>query len=292
LKVFFFSGKGGVGKTTVSSALSLGFASLGHKTLLVSLDPAHSLSLALKKNIGGNVKKVCDNLYAIEVDVEKEMKNYLKRIEKEAEKIVSPVILEEIKEEIKLAYYSPGSFELAILDTIYRILKENLKSFDKIVFDTAPSGYTVRLLALPELLLKWLERLINLRKEALRYEEMTGIKKEEDPALEILKKRREQILFLREKLLDERLTTFGVVTTPDSMPIEIAKRTIKELEECGVKVKLVVINKCKGDCKNLEEIFKKNVLTLKACEKEPVGIEKLKKIGSLILQNFTKLKKT
>ncbi|TCK06557.1 ArsA family ATPase [Phorcysia thermohydrogeniphila] len=287
MKVFFFSGKGGVGKTTVSSALSLGFASSGYKTLLVSLDPAHSLSLALKKEIGGNVKKVCDNLYAIEVDVEREMKNYLKRVEKEAEKIVSPVILEEIKEEIKLAFYSPGSFELAILDSIYRILKENLKSFDRIVFDTAPSGYTVRLIALPELLLKWLERLINLREEALRYEEMAGLRKEEeDPVLEILKRRKEQVLFLREKLLDEKITTFGVVTTPDSMPIEIARRTIKELETSGVNVKLVVLNRCQKNCKEFEKIFGKKVVTVELFKKEPVGIEPLKKVGNSLLSQL------
>jgi len=292
LKVFFFSGKGGVGKTTVSSALSLGFAASGYRTLLVSLDPAHSLSLALKKKIGGSIKEVCENLYAVEVDVEEEMRNYLRRVERDAEKILSPVILEEIKEEIKLAFYSPGSFELAILDAVYRILRENINSFDKIIFDTAPSGYTVRLIALPELLLRWLERLIALREEALRYEKMAGLnEKQEDPVLEVLKKRREQILFLRENLLDEKVTTFGVVTTPDSMPIEIAKRTIKELESSGIKVKLVVLNRCSRNYREFEKVFfekvfRKKVVTIKSFPKEPVGIGTLKELGRSIISQL------
>jgi arsenite-transporting ATPase len=288
VKVFFFSGKGGVGKTTISSALSLGLSSAGYKTLLISLDPAHSLSLVLKRRIGGKITKVCENLYALEIDIEKEMKNYLEKVKKESEKIVSPVILEEIKEQIELAFYSPGSFELAILDSIYRILKENFKKFDRIVFDTAPSGYTVRLIALPELLLKWLERLISLRKEALRYEEMAGIRKDEkDPVLEILERRRKQILFLREKLLDEKTTTFGVVTTSNSLPVEIAKRTIKELEASGIKVNLVVVNKCRKNCEEIGKVFRKKVITVELLENEPTGVETLKKVGSSILKELS-----
>ncbi|GAB6076907.1 ArsA family ATPase [Desulfurobacterium crinifex] len=295
-KFYFFSGKGGVGKTTISSALAVALSERRLRTLLVSLDPAHSLSLALDVEVGGKVKKVSENLFAVEIDVESEMKSYLHRVKKEAEKVVSPVILEEIKDQIDLAYYSPGAFELAILDVIHRIISESEKSYDRIVFDTAPSGYTLRLVSLPSLLNRWLHRLIDLRKEALKlhfYSDLEDKRKLEevysqDTVLSVLVKRKEQIETLRGVLLNRGKTLFGIVVSPDVLPIQIAKKTVDELEASGIEVELVVFNRFRGEVEKVRKAFSgKRIIFVREKEKEPIGIERLRLLGEELLSQLT-----
>ena len=296
-RFFFFSGKGGVGKTTISSALAVALSERGLKTLLVSLDPAHSLSLALDVEVGGKVKEVYRNLFAVEIDVESEMKSYLHRVKKEAEKVVSPVILEEIKDQIDLAYYSPGAFELAILDVIHRIISESEESYDRIVFDTAPSGYTLRLVSLPSLLNRWLHRLIDLRKEALKlqfYSDLEDKRKLEevysqDTVLSVLVKRKEQIETLRSVLLDREKTLFGIVVNPAVLPIQIAKKTVDELEASGIEVELVVFNRFRGgEVEKVRKAFSgKRIILVREKEREPIGIGRLRLLGEELLSQLT-----
>ena len=296
-RFFFFSGKGGVGKTTISSALAVALSERGLKTLLVSLDPAHSLSLALDVEVGGKVKEVYRNLFAVEIDVESEMKSYLHRVKKEAEKVVSPVILEEIKDQIDLAYYSPGAFELAILDVIHRIISESEKSYDRIVFDTAPSGYTLRLVSLPSLLNRWLHRLIDLRKEALKlqfYSDLEDKRKLEevysqDTVLSVLVKRKEQIETLRSVLINREKTLFGIVVSPAVLPIQIAKKTVDELEASGIEVELVVFNRFRGgEVEKVRKAFSgKRIILVREKEREPIGIGRLRLLGEELLSQLT-----
>ncbi|RUM43204.1 MAG: ArsA family ATPase, partial [Desulfurobacterium sp.] len=214
----------------------------------------------------------------------------------EAEKVVSPVILEEIKDHIDLAYYSPGAFELAILDIIHRIISESEKSYDRIVFDTAPSGYTLRLVSLPSLLNRWLHRLIDLRKEALKlqfYSDLEDKRKLEevysqDTVLSVLVKRKEQIETLRGVLLNRGKTLFGIVVSPDVLPIQIAKKTVDELEICGIEVELVVFNRFRGEVEKVRKAFSgKRIIFVREKEKEPIGIERLRLLGEELLSQLT-----
>ena len=269
--VFFLSGKGGVGKSTLSTSLALALSKKGFKTLLVSLDPAHSLSILLKEKVGGAPKEVGKNLFALEVDLEREMREYLKRVEREAEKIVSPALIEKVKNQIELAYSSPGALELATVDSVYRVVKEFGREFDKVVFDTAPSGYTVRLMASPDKLLNWVDSLIKMREEALKYRKMAGEEAGRDPVVEILKRRREEYRFLGE-LFKSPKTLFGVVVNPGELPLKIGEKTIKELEEAGVPVRLVLANRFK---EKGGELFGKPTLYFPPLEKEPLGLNSL-----------------
>ncbi len=284
-KYFFLAGKGGVGKTTSSILLALYFAQRGEKTLLVSLDPAHSLGVALKRELKELPVKVEENLFALEADPEREMEKYLKRVEKEARQIVSPAFLGEIEEELKLAYNSPGALELATADVIYRIATK-MKEFKRIVFDTAPSGYTVRLVASQNSVVKWWKRLISVREEALKYEFLSDLKEkrklkevyEEDPVLKVLKKRLREYETLRE-LFTGRETAFAVVFNEGVLPKEIGIRTVKELEDAGAPVRFLVFNKIKG--KEKLEIRGKPVVEIPELEDEPIGIERLKELLKL-----------
>ncbi len=276
-RIFFLSGKGGVGKSTLSTALALALSKRGFKTLLVSLDPAHSLSILLKKGLGGAPREVAPSLSAFEVDLEREMRDYLKKVERDAEKIISPALIEKVKNQIELAYNSPGALELATVDSVYRIVKNYGRGFDKIVFDTAPSGYTVRLMASPDKLLNWVDSLIEMREEALNYRKMAGEEVKEDPVLSILRKRREEYRFLGELFRSDK-TLFGVVVNPGELPLKIGERTLKEIEEAGVPVRLILANKFreKGG-----ELFKKPTLYFPPLEKEPLGLTSLEPLVSV-----------
>ncbi len=289
-KYFFLAGKGGVGKTTSSILMALYFSQRGEKTLLVSLDPAHSLGIALKAKLGELPKKVGEKLFALEVNPEKEMEKYLKRVEKEARQIVSPALLGEVEEELKLAHSSPGALELATADAIYRIAVEG-RGFDKIVFDTAPSGYTVRLVASPNSIVKWWKRLISARKEALKYEFLSNLKEKrklkeifrEDPILSVLTKRLKEYETLK-GLFTGKETAFGVVFNEGLLPREIGVRTVRELEEAGAPVKFLVLNKARGKEKLKAE--GKLVIEVPEFKEEPVGIEKLKELLKLTRWEF------
>ncbi len=260
-----------MGKSTLSSALALSLSRTGYKTLLVSLDPAHSLSILLKRELSASPRQVEGNLYALEVDLEREVRSYLKRVEREAERVVSPALIGQVKRQIELAYRWPGTFELATVDSIYRLLKELGGDFDKFVFDTAPSGYTVSLMASPDKLLSWVDSLIEIRREALKLREMAGERVEGDRVVEILRRRREEYRFLGELFKGKDLL-FSVVINPGRLPLEIGRRTVKELEEAGVKVGLILANRFESP---KGELLGKPTLYFPPLSREPIGLDSL-----------------
>ena len=281
-ETFFFSGKGGVGKSTVSSAVGVRLSEMGFKTLVVSLDPAHSLSLTFKRRIGGKITRLAENLYGLEIDVDEEVKSYLERVKREAKEFLSPVVLSEIEKQIELAYYSPGALDLATLDLIHRVAVSERGDFEKVIFDTAPSGYTVRMLSAPEITEKWIEGLIRMRREALMYRKMAGREVEGDRVIEILEGRLRKIKELR-SLIFSKKTLFSIVVNPQELTLEIGKRTISELESLGINVGLIVVNKVESEEQRRRlgrELSKRGrkVLFIDKRDEEPRGVEKLREL--------------
>lgn len=249
-KFVFFGGKGGVGKTTCSSAFAKCCAKTGDKTLVVSTDPAHSLADIFGLTIGPEIKMLDKNLYALEIDAELESKKYIDRIKGQLPKGISPVIVEEIQRQIDAAYVSPGSEEAAIFDKFVEIVEERGQEYDRIVFDTAPTGHTLRLLSLPELLGGWMDSLIGKRKQALGLMKMihagNKIKKEEienDLILSILEKRKEKLEKARDILIDGENMEFIFVLNPEKLPILETKKAVDVLTKYRVPVAGVVINR-------------------------------------------------
>ena len=279
-KTVFLSGKGGVGKSTLSSSLGIYYAERGHRTLVVSLDPAHSLSLTFNIPVGGKPKRIAENLYAVEIDPRKEARKYLERVKREARELLSPVVIGEIEKQIELAYYSPGALDLATADVIYKLAVLE-REFDRIVFDTAPSGYTVRVLTSPELTQEWLRRLISLRKEAIKYRKMAGKDSLEDPVIKILRRRLKEAEELRNLFLSGR-TLMAVVVNPQTLPVEIGKRTAEELNQAGIRIGLVLGNRVSTpEEKNFVERSFPGIpkVFIPVFKGEPTGIEALKRIA-------------
>ncbi len=246
----FFGGKGGTGKTTCASSYALSLARRGVRTLVVSTDPAHSLADAVGRPIGSEVIKLEPNLWGLEIDAALEAKRYMESIQSQMLHIVSAAIVEEIKRQLKIAYLSPGAEEAAIFDRFVEIMEQAGDRYDAVVFDTAPTGHTLRLLTLPEVLEVWIEHLIKKRTKAMdlmrmaaKYEKDLQERLKEDPIFDVLSRRRDMFQRAKELLTDHELSVFHFVLNPEKMPILETERAIALLEEFDIKVGSVVVNR-------------------------------------------------
>ena len=248
-KIIFFGGKGGVGKTSCSSAFAYSHANMGKKVLLVSTDPAHSVSDLFNKKIGDKVTEIDDNLFAFEIDAQKESEKYISSIRNNLSKIVSPVILEELKKQLDAASVSPGSHESALFDKMIQLINEESKHYDLIIFDTAPTGHTVRLLTLPEVLGAWINSLMKKRRKSLKLKNMVNNvsrhsnDKIQDPILEILERRKATMEKARRIMVDEKQLSFMFVLNAERLPIEETKKAIDVLKKYDIPVNHLVVNK-------------------------------------------------
>ncbi len=249
-RIFFFGGKGGVGKTTCSAAFALSSARRGLRTLLVSTDPAHSTSDIFEKEIGNEVVSILPGLDALEIDGERESMQYMQRVRANLAQIVSPVIVEQINRQIDAAAISPGTEEAALFDRMVELINEEAGNYDRIIFDTAPTGHTVRLLSLPDLLGAWLETLISKRSKAINLMSMAEHNgasdkraMEEDEVLKVLRKRQEGILRAKAVLTDERRVSFVFVINAEKLPIDETEKAVVMLDKYGMKVDGIIVNK-------------------------------------------------
>lgn len=249
-KLVFFGGKGGVGKTTSSAAFAFFCANNGEKTLLVSTDPAHSLCDIFEREIGSKITELNKNLYALEIDPEEETQIYIQGIKGKMKDVVSPVIIKEVEKQLDAASVSPGSDESAVFDKLMEIIINYSEEYDKIIIDTAPTGHTLRLLSLPELLGGWMDRLIEKRIEAMELYEMSKrhdpklkIIIEDDPVISTLKGRKEKMEKTREILTNDKLVSFVFVLNAEKLPIEETKKAIKVLTKYNFVINDIVVNR-------------------------------------------------
>ncbi|MFB6082464.1 MAG: ArsA family ATPase [Halanaeroarchaeum sp.] len=248
-KFVFFGGKGGVGKTTVSSAYGLKCAREGLRTLLVSTDPAHSTSDVFDQQFDDEPASVegIDNLSAMEIDPEEEVEEHLMDIKRQMTEQVSAAIVNEIDRQIELAHQTPGAYEAALFDRFIEVMRES-DDYDRVVFDTSPTGGTLRLLSLPEFLESWIDRLIDKRATSIDLFEKAAIGEQEarrqaenDPIIEHLRERKEKFEFAGEKLRNE--AAFYLVMNPDELSIRETERALDQLQTHEIHVDGLVINK-------------------------------------------------
>jgi arsenite-transporting ATPase len=259
-KIIFFGGKGGVGKTTCSASYALYQAKRGLKTLLVSTDPAHSTSDIFETKINDTISNLLPNLDAIEISGEKESKKYMDSVRVSLKQIVSPIIVEQINKQIDAASISPGTEEAALFDKMIEIIIEKYDEYDRIIFDTAPTGHTLRLLSLPELLGAWLDSLIqkrsksvNLMSMALKGHKASDKDLEKDEVISILKRRYDKVLAAKKIMMDDHLLSFIFVINAEKLPIDETAKAIKILEKYDVRVSSIIVNKILPD--NMQDEF-------------------------------------
>ncbi|UFJ40249.1 ArsA family ATPase [Brevibacillus humidisoli] len=244
-KVVFFGGKGGVGKTTTSSAFALRAADHGKKTLLVSTDPAHNLRDIFERQVGQEPTQLRENLWALEIDPHHESHRYIASVKENLRKVVSVQMMNEIERQIDIAHVSPGADESALFDRIVEIIQWIETDFDLIVFDTAPTGHTLRLLSLPELMGAWVDSMLSRRQKVMSMREtwLEEAAPAEDPIYEILTARKLKFARAREVILNAKLTAFSFVLTPERLPIAETTRALPVLQKYQVPVDTLVVNR-------------------------------------------------
>jgi arsenite-transporting ATPase len=265
-RVLFVGGKGGVGKTTTASALALIFAHRNQRTLLVSTDPAHNLGDLFGQTIGEGEKEIASGLWALEIDPNREIDRYLRSVKQNLRELVRPEMYHDVDSHIELTRMSPGAQEAALLERVSTVLSESIEAYDRVVFDTAPTGSTLRLLSLPEVMTAWMEGLLKGRdraesfRESLRKtwveESMTaegsGSRESEIPAeedrralriREILDARRRRFAKARRTLQDRDRSAFLLVVIPEKLAIVEGFRAFQALSQAGVPVAGVFVNR-------------------------------------------------
>ncbi|MDY0236211.1 MAG: ArsA family ATPase [Gudongella sp.] len=247
-KIIFYGGKGGVGKTTCSTANSISYAEQGLKTLLVSTDPAHSISDVLGMKIGKKIIKLRENLDGLEIDPEYEAELYVNKIRENMKTILSNVIVEEINSQLDAAMVSPGTHESALFDKISDIIIDKFDEYDIIIFDTAPTGHTLRIFTLPNLLEGWMGSLAKKRRTIVDMNKMvTRENDKKDPVLEILEKRQKRFGEIKKIFNDNDNVRIRFVLNAERLPIEETKKAIKMLSQFNIPVDTLVINRIMPD---------------------------------------------
>lgn len=248
-KIVFVGGKGGVGKSTSAAAIAWQSAEKGSKTLLVSTDPAHNLGDIFNRKIGGKIKQLAANLAALEIDPNIETNNYIKGVKENIKGVVHSSMMEEVNRQLDTAKASPGADEAALFDKLISIILEEKEHYDTIIFDTAPTGHTIRLLSLPELMGIWIEGMLQKRQKT--NENYTQLLNDgepiEDPIYDVLKNRKERFSKAREVLLDPKQTSFVFVLNPERLPILETQKALELLDKYHLHVKTLIVNKILPD---------------------------------------------
>lgn len=238
-EVLFFGGKGGVGKTTCAAAMALAASRAGKRVLLVSTDPAHSTSDIFERLLGPEPIEITPGLHAMEIDAATESKRYVAGVKAHIADLFGHAILKEANKQIDLAATMPGAEEVALFDRMGTLIRGEDERFDLIVFDTAPTGHTLRLIRMPELMETWIKALSRSRRAMLGVEQND----QQDPIMITLGERLERLRLLRARLVSGRTTGFVLVLIPERLPIEETSRAIEQLDEVGVKVGGLVLNR-------------------------------------------------
>lgn len=238
-KVLFFGGKGGVGKTTSASAMALAASKAGKRVLLVSTDPAHSTSDIFERPIGPEPVELLPNLHGLEIDGEFESKRYVAEVKERITGLFGHTILKEANRQIDLAASMPGAEEMALFDKIGALVRGGDEHYDLVIFDTAPTGHTLRLIRMPELMESWIRALSKSRQAMLGVEQDDAT----DPVMISLKDRLEHLREFRARLLSPRICSFVLVLVAERLPIEETARAIDQLEDAGVKIGGLIVNR-------------------------------------------------
>ncbi|MDP2929148.1 MAG: ArsA family ATPase [Candidatus Omnitrophota bacterium] len=266
LKLILFGGKGGVGKTTCASSAGFYLAKEGFKTLVISTDPAHSLSDSLGQRIGDEIKEVrgVKKLSALEVNAKKALSQFKIKYESQIKKIFdTSTYLDQEDIDAFFALPIPGIDEVMGFKTIVDLIDE--AKFDKYIVDTAPTGHALRLLALPQLLDEWIKVLARMRwKYRYMVESFSG-KYNPDEGDDFLVEMKKTVKKIEDLLKDRKRCEFVAVTIPEDMAILETERLVNNLDDYGIKVKQLLVNNCleSRDCQFCRERSKAQEVYIK-----------------------------
>ena len=249
-KYLFFTGKGGVGKTSTACATAVALADEGKKVLLVSTDPASNLQDVFEIELDGKAKPIkgVDNLEVINLDPLEAAHNYKESVVAPFRGKLPDSVIESMEEQLS----GSCTVEIAAFNEFSNFITNSKinTDYNHIIFDTAPTGHTLRMLQLPS---AWTDFISESTHGASCLGQLSGLEAKKETYKKAV-----------ENLSDKSLTTLVLVTRPDKTPLNEVARASKELSEIGIKNQILVINGIleKYDDDLSESIFNKQKLAL------------------------------
>jgi arsenite-transporting ATPase len=322
-KYYMLGGKGGVWKTSCAASLAVRFANNGHPTLVVSTDPAHSLSDSFAQDLSGGtlvpVEGPDSPLFALEINPEKAREEFRTASQKNGGTGVKDFmdsmglgVLAEQVGELKLGELldspPPGLDEAIAISKVMQFLEaQEYSMFSRIVFDTAPTGHTLRLLSLPDFLDASIGKILKLRNKITSatsaIKSVFGQEVQQQDATNKLEQLRERMVKVRELFRDTESTEFIIVTIPTVMAISESSRLHSSLKKESVPVRRLIVNQVlppsTSDCKfcaikrkdqargldmirNDPELMGLNIMQAPLVDMEIRGVPALKFLGDIV----------
>ena len=309
-KLILFTGKGGVGKTTVSCSTAIHFASKGKKAILVSSDPAHSTDDVLSIKIASTPTQIANNLWAMNIQGEESAKSFGNKLNEHMADMMHNVPGFDSDILTDMAAF-PGMDEYFAMEQIYTLMEND--DYDVVIFDTAPTGHTLKMLVAPDAIRSFLLRILRMKAKIENIKGFVFRKKSKTDEivkeLEIICERIEEF----KKLLRGERTSLNLVSIATEAGYQECARTIKYLQSLGFTVEHILINQIVPDFGNgvwkdstknpavamvyrqyklqqpylanyhkLAALHKTRLVGLTSVPYEPIGIESLLKFASMV----------
>jgi len=243
-RTILYTGKGGVGKTSVAAATARRCAAAGMRTVVLSTDPAHSLSDSLEAELGGDPTPVADNLWGQEVQAQREMERNWEAVQEWLGELLAERGVDRISaEELTVP---PGMDELFSLLWIKRHHDEG--EFDCVIVDCAPTGETLRLLSFPDVCTWWLEKVFPWERRLMAAarpfaRSMLDVSLPSDAVFDDIQRLVRNLVAMNGILRDRSRTSIRLVMNPDRMVIKEAMRTFTYLNLYGYLTDAVIVNR-------------------------------------------------
>ncbi|MDE6606994.1 MAG: ArsA family ATPase [Lachnospiraceae bacterium] len=243
MRVIIYTGKGGVGKTSMAAATACKIAKNGKKVLVMSTDQAHSLGDSFECKIGKEPTQLADNLYAMEIDTVYESEKSWGNLKDYFKKLLTLKGGSGIEAEELLVF--PGLEELFSMFKILEVYESG--EYDTIIVDCAPTGETLALLKYPERLSGMLKRILPVKRAAVKsvgtvVENVMKIPMPEDNVFDDIEYLMDKMQRLQELMLNKEVVSLRVVTTPEKIVMNEAKRNFTCLYLYHYNVDAVIVN--------------------------------------------------
>ncbi len=304
MRIILYTGKGGVGKTSIAAATACKISAEGKKVLIVSTDMAHSLSDSLDIKLSNEPVEIDNNLFAMEIDSVLENEKAWGNIKGYIEKLMVLKAEKTIESEELLVF--PGFDELMSLLRIKDIYDEGI--YDVVIVDCAPTGETMSLLKFPDLFKWWMEKLFPIKRKGAKLvrpivQATVKIPVPSDETFDDIEKLYQKIDQLHQLLQNKEIVSIRIVTTPEKIVIREAKRSFSYLHLFDYNVDGVIINRIfseaslsgyfekwaeiqKDSIQDIADSFKGiSIFKLELLSHELRKLEVLREIGSRLYQN-------
>ncbi len=298
MRVILVTGKGGVGKTTISAATAIRSADLGYRTLVMSTDPAHSLADAFQVKLGDDPTPVAPNLDAQQIDSQQRLEESWGPVRDYLTTLFDWSGLEGVEAEELTVF--PGMDELFSLSTVRDHASSGI--YDVVIVDCAPTAETLRLLSLPDVMAWYMDKLFPVSKQVAKVvrpvmSRVSTLPMADDKVFDTVATFYERLDGIRDILSDPDITTARLVMNPEKMVIAEARRTYTYLGLFGYAVDAAIVNRVlpesvtdpyfdqwrqiqKSHLEDVAEGFADvDIRPLRLFDEEMVGIDRLRKVG-------------